>query len=154
MDEAFAQKLRWLLVSMMMLILDSVLAATAALLDRSCTASSDWRCFAAVAEALVLFPILIAIFATWHAFDLLQNCKPKGGFVSSIAGYPLLFCALLLLLPVHALITTGRFTADNFGISQPEPWLVASVYGLLLLLVLLTLSKGVFVAHSRLLKRS
>jgi hypothetical protein len=164
MHEAFAEKLRLWLVSMMTLILGTVSASIIILLGPLCTTSNGRRCINASGELLMVFSVLFFIIVAWHAFDFIQNCKPRRWLASLLAGYPVIFGALSLLLLLFALHATGRFTtiAPCGGIfvilSQAcffvEPWLWHSEIGLLLLLPLLTLAKGVFVAHSRLLKRS
>lgn len=163
MDDVFAAKLTRWLASVMTLLLGTVSASIATLLGRSCM-SNAWTCIGMSAEPMALFAMLFLVLAIWHAFDFVQSRKPEGWLASSLAGYSMLFGALSLLLLLNVLNATGRFTSirDCGGIfvmlSQAcvvtEPWLLRPLLGLLLLLVLLTLAKGIFVAHSRLLKRS
>ena len=110
------------------------------------------------------FLILLVVLGAWHACDFMQNRRPRRWLTSWLVGYPVLFGALLLLLLLHVLDATGRFIEirECGGIfvilsqdcAVTERWLLRPMLALFMLLPLLTLAKGVFVAHSRLLKRS
>lgn len=164
MNEMFAQKLRWWLVSVMTLLLGTVSASIAALLGPRCTTSDSWHCVGTSLEAMGVFPFLFLVLAIWHLCDLFQHRKPSVWLISLLSGYPALIGALSLLLVLITLNATGRFTVTGScgGIfmilsqacSFPEPWLGRPIAALLLLLPLLILAKGIFVIHSRLPKKS
>lgn len=164
MSEVFAGKLRRWLASVMTLLLGTISASIATLLDRPCTTSDAWNCIGMSGQAMVPFLILLPTLAVWHASDFMQNRRPRGWLAALLASYSLLFGMLSLLLLLHVLNATGRFLSVrecgglfvllSQGCLVTDRWLLRPMLALLLLLPLLALAKGVFVIHSRLPKRS
>lgn len=150
-------------MSVMTLLLGTVSASIAALLGQSCR-SDGWTCIATSAEPMALFQLLFLALAVWHVLDFVQNRKPENRFASSLAGYPVLFGTLSLLLVLFVLASTGQFHVThcvtpepNKAVfdgcdTRPHSLLMTPLYLLLLFLVILCMGKAGISIRSRLKK--
>ena len=163
MGDVFGEKLRSWLVSMMVLIFGTVSGSIATLVGPWCT-SDTWTCTGRSAEPMALFQLLFPILAFWHALDLIQRHCAVGRITSPFTNYLVFLAAVLLLLVLHVLSSSGHFDATYCVVpepgtvifdgceTRPPRLLTVPLYLLLLFVVILCMGKAVISIRSRLKK--
>ena len=72
-----------------------------------------YRLTAPLAEAFLLYPILVAPSMFWHLLDFLQENAPLHAGGRIICGYPAFLATLTLLTSLWLLASTGYFTHNS-----------------------------------------